>query len=178
VLRVDKNAEIVLMPWTVVGLFQGRYAVRSGKRIFGERWKADAFEDIRERQKQEPVAMIRNGKRTLWRFHDAFYWEDDGLASDDVKALVLQRERRSKQQLRTAHSLMRAEASGRPTRLPVPDDVKRVVFERDGGRCVECGSNFNLQYDHIIPVARGGATTVENLQVLCADCNRRKSDSL
>ena len=39
-------------------------------------------------------------------------------------------------------------------------------------------SNFDLQYDHVLPVALGGATTIENLQLLCADCNRRKSDSL
>jgi hypothetical protein len=45
------------------------------------------------------------------------------------------------------------------------------VFERDGGRCVECRSNFDLQYDHILPVALGGATTIENLKLLCEDCN-------
>lgn len=38
--------------------------------------------------------------------------------------------------------------------------------------------DLRLQYDHVLPVALGGATTVENLQLLCADCNRRKSDSL
>jgi 5-methylcytosine-specific restriction endonuclease McrA len=95
-----------------------------------------------------------------------------------VKALVLQRERREQQKLRTAHSLMQAEENGRPTRVPVPSDIRRAVFERDGGCCVECGSKFDLQYDHVLPVALGGATTVENLQFLCADCNRKKSDSL
>jgi 5-methylcytosine-specific restriction endonuclease McrA len=53
-----------------------------------------------------------------------------------------------------------------------------MVYERDGGRCVECDSTFDLQYDHVLPVALGGATTVENLQLLCADCNRQKSDTL
>ena len=73
---------------------------------------------------------------------------------------------------------MNADEAGRPTRIPIPSDLRRIVFERDGGRCVECDSNFDLQYDHVLPVALGGATTVENLQLLCADCNRRKSDSL
>ena len=39
----------------------------------------------------------------------------------------------------------------------------RAVFEREGGQCVECSSKFDFQYDHLIPVALGNATTVDNL---------------
>ena len=73
---------------------------------------------------------------------------------------------------------MRAEENGLPTREAIPSELRRAVFERDGGHCVQCGSSFELQYDHILPVALGGATTPENLLLLCADCNREKSDSL
>ena len=122
--------------------------------------------------------MIRNGRRVLWYFSDSFYWDDDGLNGDDIKALVLQRKRRVQQKVQTARSLMYAEEAGRPTRISIPSELRRAVFERDGGRCVECDSNFDLQYDHILPLALGGATTLENLQLLCAECNRRKSDTL
>jgi 5-methylcytosine-specific restriction endonuclease McrA len=73
---------------------------------------------------------------------------------------------------------MRAEENGRPTRVAPTTELRRAVFERDGGHCVECGGSFDLQYDHILPVAHGGATTFENLQLLCAECNRGKSDSI
>ncbi|MEA2190548.1 MAG: hypothetical protein QOI73_669, partial [Solirubrobacteraceae bacterium] len=65
-----------------------------------------------------------------------------------------------------------------PRRERIAADVRRVVFERDGGRCVECGSDFDIQYDHVIPFSAGGAATAENLQILCAGCNKRKGDSL
>ena len=56
--------------------------------------------------------------------------------------------------------------------------ARQEVWERDGGRCVRCGSQQELQYDHIIPLARGGADSAENLQLLCASCDRAKGDSI
>ncbi len=56
--------------------------------------------------------------------------------------------------------------------------VRREVWRRDQGRCVSCGSMEKLEFDHIIPVARGGSNTVRNIQLLCERCNRRKSSTL
>lgn len=178
VLRVDNRIEMVIVPWSIEGMFRGRYALRAGRRVYSLRWKQPAFEALQAQQQETPVPLLRDGRRVLWYFHSRFFWDDEDLDVEDVRALVLERERRQQQKLRTAHSLMKAEEAGRPTRIPIPSEVRRAVFERDGGMCVECGSTFDLQYDHVLPVALGGATTVENLQLLCADCNRRKSDSL
>ncbi|MGW6424928.1 TerD family protein [Nocardia sp. NPDC055053] len=56
----------------------------------------------------------------------------------------------------------------------IPQDVKAQVWQRDGGCCVECGDGHYLEFDHIIPLSRGGATSAANLQILCRACNRAK----
>ena len=52
--------------------------------------------------------------------------------------------------------------------------VRNAVFERDNHRCKYCGRTDDLEVDHIIPIAKGGKTTMDNLQTLCHDCNKRK----
>jgi len=66
----------------------------------------------------------------------------------------------------------------RGERRPIPREVKQQVWTNDGGRCAACGTDFDLQYDHNIPLAMGGSSNVENLQLLCGDCNRRKAATL
>ncbi len=60
-------------------------------------------------------------------------------------------------------------------RQPIPEDVKFEVWRRDEGKCVICGSQRNLEFDHIIPLSKGGSSTARNLQLLCEACNRKKS---
>ena len=60
----------------------------------------------------------------------------------------------------------------------IPQNVQDKVWIRDGGRCVFCGSNKDLEFDHIIPFSKGGANTYRNIQLLCQKCNREKSDRI
>jgi hypothetical protein len=63
-------------------------------------------------------------------------------------------------------------------RQPISDEVRMFVWQRDKGRCVQCGSNEKLVFDHIIPAAKGGSNTQPNLQLLCELCKKTKSDSI
>ncbi len=65
-----------------------------------------------------------------------------------------------------------------PKRDPIPEDVKLLVWARDGGHCARCGSTQDLHFDHIIPVAKGGGNSGANIQILCQSCNLRKADKI
>jgi HNH endonuclease len=70
-----------------------------------------------------------------------------------------------------AEAAQQEAALRRPT---IPERVRHEVWRRDQGRCIDCGSRENLEFDHIIPFSRGGSNTARNLQLLCEACNRRK----
>ncbi len=71
-------------------------------------------------------------------------------------------------------------------RVRIPQWVKRAVYFREHGRCAHCGRDISglsdsipkQEFDHIIPLARGGLNDVTNIQMLCEECNQTKSDSL
>lgn len=60
-------------------------------------------------------------------------------------------------------------------RKAITKSVRIFVWQRDGGKCSQCESRENLEFDHIIPISKGGSNTERNIQILCETCNRRKS---
>ena len=58
-----------------------------------------------------------------------------------------------------------------------PEKIKLAVWEKQNHRCKICGKEFDLVFmegDHITPWCEGGRTVIENCQMLCRECNRRK----
>ena len=65
-----------------------------------------------------------------------------------------------------------------PGRL-VPSSVTQVVFIRDRGECVECGSSYNLHFYHVLPYSKGGASySAENVQIPSARLNFSKTTKM
>lgn len=60
----------------------------------------------------------------------------------------------------------------------IPKEIRIEVWRRDSGKCVECSSQDKLEYDHIIPVSKGGSNTARNIRLLCEKCNRQKHDNI
>ena len=58
------------------------------------------------------------------------------------------------------------------------DNTKREIYEKQNGICPICKKHFDIdqmEADHITPWKDGGRTVADNCQMLCRECNRRKS---
>jgi hypothetical protein len=63
----------------------------------------------------------------------------------------------------------------------IPREIMLKVVRRDDYRCQLCRKTVDdrdIEFDHIIPHSKGGPTNVENVRLLCSECNRKKSNSL
>lgn len=125
------------------------------------------------------ASIVGVGERKYWWFQGTFYWDNDGLSHEDVHALLVTRHQRQRRRIENAKATVAAGTAPRKSKRGViPDDVKQLVWTRSGGKCARCGASSELQFDHVIPVSLGGASTPENLQVLCGPCNRQKGQGL
>ena len=61
----------------------------------------------------------------------------------------------------------------------IPSEVKKEVWNRDGGRCVICGETKNLHFDHDLPFSKGGTSiSAKNVRLLCMKHNLQKSGKI
>ncbi|ACL64907.1 HNH endonuclease [Anaeromyxobacter dehalogenans 2CP-1] len=108
---------------------------------------------------------------------DALSHSMPGATREDVleaalDELLAERARRKGLTARPQKTIRRA----KPDHIPA--HVRREVWARDGGRCTfvlpsgeACGSTHRLELDHIVPRARGGASTADNLRIRCRGHN-------
>lgn len=160
---------------------RGRAVLTIGKKVFElGKWTREEFQERQDYQLRRPLNITTINGRRYWQFENRFYWENDGLNSTEVQALLAMQEQRKRRQIDTAQATFAMGSAPRAAsgRKAIPDDVKVYVMRRDGGSCRACGSTTEIQYDHIIPLAMGGSNNAENLQILCGPCNRSKAAGL
>ncbi|MBW1667002.1 MAG: HNH endonuclease [Deltaproteobacteria bacterium] len=124
----------------------------------------------------------RNYKFYIYK-NSLYYFDRSDLHTEDEQRLLvkeryfkeLKRFRRLRKEIRLYEKLGSKEVESRE---PIPEEVRFAVWRRDKGRCVKCGTNKDLEFDHIIPVSKGGSNTERNIQLLCQKCNREKSDKI
>lgn len=60
--------------------------------------------------------------------------------------------------------------------IPLP--IRKMILKKYDQVCVICGSSENIEFDHIIPVSKGGTSEFSNIQLLCKSCNIKKSNKV
>lgn len=122
----------------------------------------------------EIVRVYEKIRAGIWAYNGVFHlidsWQEHDGARTVFRFKLLAVETQDDLEDQGQHMLQ-----DEPDRL-IPTPVKLAVWTRDRGRCVLCGATQNLHFDHVIPFSKGGTSLVaENIQLLCVQCNLRKS---
>jgi HNH endonuclease len=115
----------------------------------------------------------------FYGYQDRFYVSEIEIELSDIPLLIGRETQTKKERLQKEIDRIKAmaEAEG-GVRVPIPDDVQILVWNRDGGKCVKCGTQELLEFDHIIPLSKGGSNSARNIQLLCQNCNRTKQNKI
>jgi hypothetical protein len=135
------------------------------------------FARLARSQGELPILVARKDGRRWWWFRDRFWWDDQGLAAENVRTIVLEADLDRKQR---AEALARARAAILGEHLmaaPLPSEAQVVRFAvwcRDKGRCVDCRTSERVAFDRILPFDEGGSETASNIELRCEPCKERR----
>lgn len=130
------------------------------------------------------IKTLSNRDHALWLCRGkVVHLSDMGHLSEEEQKLevahaVLRHEKRYRQLQRQLEAFDRLERADVARRGRISDHVRLFVWQRDQGKCVKCGCAEQLEYDHIIPIVKGGSNTERNIQLLCEACNRGKGANI
>lgn len=136
-------------------------------------WVEELFPIYRKEMKGLPWGIYYN------RYHKNTY---NPIALEQEVATLMADEDVTKKSGIYKYVLEKAIGNDDPSLLGIrafSDSQKRTVYTQQGGICTCCGKKYKyeeMEGDHIKPWSKGGKTEIENLQMLCRDCNRRKSN--
>ncbi len=132
----------------------------------------DAKAGLRPPERVRVYEKIHTG---IWSYNGIFHLVDSWQETDEHRRVF-------KFRLRAVEG--EEDFSVPPTvnavrRRIIPTSVKLAVWKRDGGRCVKCGAEDELHFDHDLPWSKGGTSlTEDNVQLLCARHNLQKRDNI
>jgi hypothetical protein len=153
------------------------------KKYFYGTWKfsPDECSRVKQNANSTPAKIGRSHfkgteeEHFIYTYKGLFYLTEINMEVDDVLLTLKNLWQSKKDKLNRELDRIKAKAEFEGGhRTPISEDVQILVWNRDGGKCVKCGGTENLEFDHIIPVSKGGSNTARNIQLLCESCNRGK----
>lgn len=174
----------------------GKILVAGGIERFLNLYGAETFlaeekklEVIIKASATEPVPMpkwcVGKDFGSLWFFKGCIYrvWypgDEPHYSYEQTQLLIYELYDKERKKFEKLRQLYKPDCSEQPSnhREKIPERVRIEVWRRDDGKCAKCGSRERLEYDHIVPVSRGGSNTARNIELLCEKCNRAKSNHI
>ena len=155
------NAWGVINDWSVWRLLPGS----NGKRVFAELKCSQEHADEVAAGRNPLAAALRSiGSIRGYNVSFVLDGELDERRDERLARLLKQREEH-------LDDIGASELGPEP---PWPQ-AREQALERDGRKCVQCGSEKDLQVDHICEQADGGSNYLDNLQTLCKSCHNKKT---
>jgi len=136
--------------------------------------------DLHENDSDIELDFYPGNFELVWVFKGFMYDVNPVYSDEEARLLILEdfdRERQKFERLKAKFDESPAQETiyERPR---ITENVRIEVWRRDGGKCARCGSRERLEYDHIVPISRGGSNTARNIELLCEQCNRSKSNNI
>ena len=152
--------------------YQREYQQRPEAQARRREWQREysrqpAVKERRRLYNQRPEVQDRNRKRDRDR-----YPERADAMREYKRCWVVEYSQRPEVRKRRAER----QRLRKPWDGSVTAESVAAILEAQGGRCAACRSDIRSGYhmDHIMPMARGGESTLANLQLLCPRCNSKK----
>jgi 5-methylcytosine-specific restriction endonuclease McrA len=125
------------------------------------------------------IAIRESTRQKLRRAHDLMagavpFGDHDRVIAQALDEFIARHEKRKF--ATTSRPRGSRNASTHPRTIPA--EIRRAIYHRDGGQCTYAGPTGHrcesraVQFDHIVPVARGGTSTVSNVRLLCGPHNQ------
>lgn len=130
------------------------------------------FSKVNEVQKAQEIEEKNKLKEILKK--EILDKENEKIEKEKIRQLKIQ----ARNELIEKGLISDLDQSATNRRESIAQDVLDKVWNRDGGKCVLCGTQEKLEFDHIIPYSKGGSNTYRNLQILCETCNLQKSNKI
>ena len=131
-------------------------------------WKKDSAEP-------EKIKVYEKIKSGIWSYNGMFDLMDSWVQMDGTRNVF----KFKLTAVEEDSSLFDINKGLSERRRIIPSKIKLHVWKRDGGKCVICGAQDELQFDHIIPYSKGGTSIdANNIQLLCARHNIEKRDNI
>lgn len=141
------------------------------------------LEKINRKSFLKPISLFQrdvdSDDATFALFKGCIYrFGKEGYSQEQILMMIMELENREIQNYERLKNNFSQEEKKKYRRERITEEVRIAVWRRDGGGCSRCGSREKLEYDHIVPVSKGGSNTARNIELLCEKCNRSKSDNI